>query len=69
MTDEKEDIEFEAINEPWSRYKLADGTILELKLILTNLWVASKDQSGNPLYEWKFNAVGRINNISKKIMS
>ncbi len=62
MADEPEEIEFEAINEPWSRYKLADGTIFEVRLILTTVRpdLTSINQTEKPIYNYLVNHVARV---------
>ena len=49
---EAEQIDFEARAEPWATYELADGTVLKVRTILTNVMriEGEYDQSGNPIY-------------------
>jgi hypothetical protein len=62
MPDEPEEIEFEPISEPWSRYRLADGSIFEVRLILTAIKpdLISINQTGKPLYNYLFGHVARL---------
>lgn len=59
-----EDIDFEPISEPWSRYRLQDGTIFEIRLILTNINPDPVNQ-----YNYKFNSVGRVINSKSKLQN
>ena len=46
-----EDIQFETIKEPWNEYRLKDGTIIRVKLVLTIVSRTDKfDESGEPIY-------------------
>ena len=46
-----EDIDFEVLKEDWNEYKLADGTTLNLKLILTKVIKTNEyDPAGAPIY-------------------
>jgi hypothetical protein len=49
---EAEQIDFEARAEPWASYELADGTVLKVRTLLTNVMriEGEYDQSGNPVY-------------------
>lgn len=43
---------FKSINEDWNEYQVNDGTIIRLKVVVTNIAkIADKfDQEGNPIY-------------------
>jgi hypothetical protein len=51
-------VEFEPTSEPWSQYKLADGTELKVKMVLLN--VARLDEfneQGEPVYQFQFQQI------------
>src|SRR5947208_13716753 len=50
--EEAEQFDFESKAEAWSRYQLADGTILKVRVLLTGVVriEGEYDQSGNPIY-------------------
>ena len=45
--------------EPWSEYSLSDGTLLKIKLVLTEVWKIDNeyDADGNPAYVCKLSNV------------
>lgn len=45
-------IEVNSTNEQWSTYLLADGTLLKLKAVVTEVWrvIDAYDNDGNPQY-------------------
>ena len=46
-----EDISFDVIREPWNEYKLKDGNIIKVKLVLTIVSRTDKfDEMGEPIY-------------------
>lgn len=46
-----EDMEFETIKEPWNEYKLKDGTVIRVKLVLSMVSKTNKYEShGEPIY-------------------
>lgn len=70
MTDKKEYVDFQPIEESWSKYRLPDGTILEVKLVLTNLWIGEFYQKNEPHYLFEFGTVARVNKVeSQKVLS
>jgi hypothetical protein len=46
------DLDFKAINEDWNEYHVADGSIIRMKLVVTNIArIPDKyDNAGNPIY-------------------
>jgi hypothetical protein len=46
------DLDFKTMNEDWNEYQVADGTIVRLKTVVTNIVkVPDKyDNAGNPVY-------------------
>ncbi len=53
-----EPVDFEPTSEPWSQYKLADGTEMKAKMVLLN--VARLDEfneQGEPVYQFQFQQV------------
>jgi hypothetical protein len=63
----KDELDFEVVREPWSEYRLEDGTIYEIKIVLTNIRLKEgKDPDGNPHYEFIAQPVGRIRNRKPK---
>ena len=59
--DEKKEINFQPISEPWTEYELEDGTRLRLRLIMTMVSDrGQKDQKGRPTFDFEFQAVARV---------
>jgi hypothetical protein len=56
-----EELEFEAQKEPWTVYKLEDGTVFKVKQNLVNIYrlIGRFDPTGDPLYI--FNVAGIFN--------
>lgn len=54
-----DDVDFETIREGWNLYKLADGTILRVKLVLTQVKRTKKYRpDGDPIYQiWSHNVI------------
>lgn len=52
-TVEGESLEFEALREDWNVYKLADGTTLRMKLVITEVLRVDKfnPATGEPVYQ------------------
>jgi len=53
-----QEVEFEAIAEPWSQFKLADGSQVKVKLVLLN--AARLDEytdQGDPLYQFQLQQI------------
>jgi hypothetical protein len=52
---EAELIDVNSTNEQWSTYLLADGTVLKLKAVVTEVWrvIGEFDNDGNPQYVTK----------------
>lgn len=53
------DIDFEPIIEPWSRYRLSNGAILEVRLILLNVKPEAPNEFGER-YSFQINGVARV---------
>ena len=49
---EGEAVDFDVVKEDWNEYRLADGTVLKVKLILTGVLRLKNqyDPIGNPVY-------------------
>jgi hypothetical protein len=49
---EVDEVDFEAVEECWNEYRLADGTILRMKLVVAAVYriPGSFDATGNPTY-------------------
>jgi hypothetical protein len=45
-------IDVQQANEQWSQYLLADGTVIKLKVVVTEVWkvIGTYDNDGNPQY-------------------
>jgi hypothetical protein len=51
-------IEFEGVAEPFSQYKLADGTSVKVKMIMVDaVRLDTHDDQGNPIYQFQFQQV------------
>ena len=63
------EVDFTPESEPWSTYKLADGTTLKLRTIVTNVFRYEDefDQMGNPLYNVTHNSVVRVTGVPKNL--
>ena len=49
--EEDERIQFEPIEEPWTKYKLTDGTVIRMKLVVADVVrLSKKTQAGEPVY-------------------
>jgi hypothetical protein len=46
---ESKDINFDAVKEDWNIYKLEDGTVLKIKIVLVRIIQEGIDQIGNPM--------------------
>jgi len=51
MTEEKTEVDFDVVSENWTRYKLSDGTILRVKVILPKIYMRSMSDIGFPNFE------------------
>jgi len=46
-----EDVEFEPLAERWNEYRLSDGTLLKMKLVVTRIIRIDKyNDQGEPIY-------------------
>ena len=63
------EVDFTSDSEPWSTYKLADGTTLKLRTIVTNVfrYEGEFDPMGNPLYNVTHNTVVRVTGVPKNL--
>lgn len=61
-------IEIVESNEPWAKYKLADGTQVSIKQVVMEAWRVEDefDSEGNPLYFFKGSMV--TNSSSPEIL-
>jgi len=64
-----EDLSFEPIDEPWSRYQLGDGSVFELRLILTHIRPDPNNHSSKPMYVFEVFPVGRVVSLKPKVLS
>ncbi len=68
--EEGENQDFAEIKETWNTYKLSDGTILKIKLVLRGVKRLKKyDADGTPVYMVNHTTVLRVLNIDKKLYS
>jgi len=63
------EVDFEADVEPWSTYKLSDGTTLKLRTTVTGVFrlEGEHDQMGNPLYNVSHTTLIRVINVPKNL--
>jgi len=56
-------IDVQQASEQWSQYLLADGTVVKLKVIVTEVWkvVGAFDNDGNPQYVIRSGNIVTIN--------
>ena len=45
-----EDVPFTMEEEPWAKYRLPDGTVLRLKIVMTDVIRLSAESTGEPQY-------------------
>jgi len=65
---EADDIDFEQEKEYWNTYKLKDGTILMVKLVLVGVKRLKKwNPDGTPLYMINSQNVVRVTNVPKEL--
>jgi len=59
----KEELDFEAVKEPWAEYQLEDGTVFQLKPVLIKI-VRTENihPDGSPVFETLVQCVGRVRN-------
>jgi hypothetical protein len=60
---EAELVEVQQSTEQWSQYLLADGGVLRLKIVVTEVWrvIGEFDTDGNPAYMVKSSNIMAIN--------
>ncbi|HEV8595717.1 MAG TPA: hypothetical protein VGR51_09335 [Thermoplasmata archaeon] len=63
------EVDFDADAEPWSTYKLSDGTTLKLRTTVTGVFrlEGEHDQMGNPLYNVSHTTLIRVLNVPKNL--
>ena len=63
------EVDFEADSEPWSTYKLSDGTTLKLRTTVTGVFRldGEHDQMGNPVYNVSHTTLIRVINVPKNL--
>ena len=62
------DVEFEEEREHWNSYRLKDGTLLQVKLVLTKVKRLNKwNPDGDPVYVIQSQNVVRVSNIPKEL--
>ena len=63
------EVDFDADAEPWSTYKLSDGTTLKLRTTVTGVFRldGEHDQMGNPLYNVSHTTLIRVINVPKNL--
>lgn len=65
---EAEDLDFAEENEQWNSYKLSDGTVLRIKLILREVKRLKKwKPDGSPIYVISSQNIVRTVNIPKQL--
>lgn len=66
---EAEDVDFEEIEERWNVYKLADGTTLKVKLVLTGVKRLKNkfNPDGSPIYVISSKNIVRTVNIPPEL--
>lgn len=53
-----ENIEFEASSEPFSQYRLADGTTVKVKVVMVDaVRLDGYNDQGDPLYQFQFQQI------------
>jgi hypothetical protein len=53
-----EAVEFDTTTEPWSQYKLADGTEVKVKIVLMNAARLDEfNEQGEPIYQFQFQQI------------
>jgi len=64
-----EPVDFEVVKEDWNEYRLADGSTLKVKLILTGvLRLKDKfDPAGNPVYAVSHQNAVRVVNVPSSL--
>ena len=63
------EVDFEAVAEPWVTYKLSDGAILKVKIVVTGVvrLEGEHDHVGNPIYSVASTNVIRVTNAPKDL--
>jgi hypothetical protein len=53
-----ETVEYEGVAEPFSQYKLADGTTVKVKMVMIDaVRLDTYDDQGNPVYQFQFQQI------------
>jgi hypothetical protein len=51
-------VEYEGVAEPFSQYKLADGTTVKVKMVMVDaVRLETHDEHGNPVYQFQFQQI------------
>jgi len=51
-------VEYEGVSEPFSQYKLADGTTVKVKMVMVDaVRLETHDDQGNPVYQFQFQQI------------
>ncbi len=56
-------VEVQQSTEQWSQYLLSDGSVVRLKIVVTEVWrvIGEFDNDGNPLYMVKSSNIMAVN--------
>lgn len=64
-----ENLQIKEENESWNTYKLSDGSIMKVKIVITNVKRLKKYQpDGSPIYLIQSQNVLRMDSIPKELM-
>jgi len=63
------EVDFDPESEPWSSYKLSDGTTLKLRTTVTGIFRldGEHDQMGNPVYNVSHTTLIRVVNVPRTL--
>jgi len=63
------EVDFDGESEPWSTYKLSDGTTLKVRTTVTGVFRldGEHDQMGNPVYNVSHTTLIRVVNVPKNL--
>lgn len=66
---EGEPVDFEVVREDWNEYRLADGSTLKVKLVLTGVMRLKdgSDPAGNPVYAVSNQNAVRVVNVPSSL--
>jgi hypothetical protein len=64
-----ENVQIKEENESWNTYKLSDGSVIKVKLVITNVKRLKKFQpDGHPIYLIQSQNVVRLDSVPKELM-